>query len=136
MQAGDETGAVGFLAAAVAVAEPDDVGAMLLQSGIERQAFGVVDLINEVRNRRCPQYPKNCIDLYRPYKLKQVPRYLMWVGQVASVEDETERACRDGANRGKRAVYRWNTISDARYNVIPASLGIGGPLAGHKVRIQ
>ncbi len=43
MQAGDEAAAVDLLAAAGAVAEADDVGAVLLQPGIEGQSLGVVD---------------------------------------------------------------------------------------------
>jgi hypothetical protein len=43
VQAGNEAAAVGFPATAVAVAEPDDVGAMLGQPGGEGQPLGVVD---------------------------------------------------------------------------------------------
>lgn len=42
MQAGDEAASVDLGAAAGAVAEPDDVGAVLLQAALEGDAFRVV----------------------------------------------------------------------------------------------
>ena len=47
MQARDEGAAVDLLAAARAVAEPDDVGAALAETGLEGQPLRVVDQRDE-----------------------------------------------------------------------------------------